>query len=629
VRQAVYEATRGGWRLAAHARASVALAAQGAAAGERAHHVEHSAAPGDDAAILVLREAAAEAASRAPAAAVRWLEVALRLVPAGDAARQIDVRVALSSALRSTGRLQACRTTLLEALELLPADAAEQRVELTSRCAAVEHWLGDHASAHARLERAWDGLDDRSTAAATALQIELSVDGLYELDFAQTLERGREALERARALGDAALITMAASAACLGAAAAGRIEEARAHHATALERLAALSDAELAPRLETLFYLSWAENYLEHYDDAVAHADRGIAVARATGEGRLLVPLMLVKGYPFEMQGRLRDAIELCQAAVESATLSGNDHYLSWAHFELAWAHYFSGQLDDAIAAAQDSMRLDGRLTGGTMPSSGGGPGWVLACARWQAGELEPARELMRSLGPDDLPHKVPVERCFDWEGLALIDLALGHPDAAQDYVRRAEENAEALGLQMPAAVAGRARAAVLLAAGDAAAAAAAAERSARAADGVGALLQGAFSWLLAGRALAAAGDREGAVATLRDAESTLDRLGSVRPRDEARRELRRLGARTERRGRAGEADQGLGALTDREMEIALLATDRRTNRQIAATLFLSDKTIETHMRNIFIKLGVSSRVDVARTVERARRDDERERPHT
>ena len=64
-----------------------------------------------------------------------------------------------------------------------------------------------------------------------------------------------------------------------------------------------LSDAELAPRLEALYYLGWAENYLEHYDEAIAHADRGIAIARATGEGRLLIPMMLVKGYPLEIAG--------------------------------------------------------------------------------------------------------------------------------------------------------------------------------------------------------------------------------------------------------------------------------------------------------------------------------------
>ena len=67
--------------------------------------------------------------------------------------------------------------------------------------------------------------------------------------------------------------------------------------------------------------------------------------------------------------------------------------------------------------------------------------------------------------------------------------------------------------------------------------------------------------------------------------------------------------------------------MTKRELEIAGLVTDRMTNREIATALFLSDKTIESHIRNIFHKLGVSSRVDVARTVERERRMHEAARP--
>ena len=86
------------------------------------------------------------------------------------------------------------------------------------------------------------------------------------------------------------------------------------------------------------------------------------------------------------------------------------------------------------------------------------------------------------------------------------------------------------------------------------------------------------------------------------------------------RRELRRLGARAEPRGPAAGQDGGVGALTNREREIAELVTDRRTNREIAAALFLSEKTIESHLRNIFVKLGASSRVHVARAVERDRR---------
>ena len=63
----------------------------------------------------------------------------------------------------------------------------------------------------------------------------------------------------------------------------------------------------------------------------------------------------------------------------------------------------------------------------------------------------------------------------------------------------------------------------------------------------------------------------------------------------------------------------GVDSLTERERQVARLVVDRRTNPEIAEALFLSPKTVQTHMRNIFRKLHVSSRADVARTVERAR----------
>jgi DNA-binding CsgD family transcriptional regulator len=63
-----------------------------------------------------------------------------------------------------------------------------------------------------------------------------------------------------------------------------------------------------------------------------------------------------------------------------------------------------------------------------------------------------------------------------------------------------------------------------------------------------------------------------------------------------------------------------VAALTKREMEIARRIVDRQTNRQIAEELYLSQKTVETHIRNIFAKLGADSRVEVARIVEQAER---------
>jgi DNA-binding CsgD family transcriptional regulator len=617
----VYEAAPGGWRLAAHARAATELAARGAAAGERAHHVEQSAGQGDEDAIALLAEAGASAASRAPAVAARWFEATLRLLRASDDARQVDVRVALASALRAVGELERCRATLLEAIELLPSESGERRIELTALCAAVEHWLGRHDEAHQRLARAWDDLPDRSTATAAVLQIELAVDGLYELDFEQTRTMGRGALETARAVGDRPLIAAAASALCLCETVAGHIDSARTYCDEARAEVERLSDVELAPRLEALYYLGWAETYLERYDQAIARFERGLEIARATGDGRLLVPMILGKNFAFEMTGRLADGIECCETALEAVRLSASPHELYRALFELGWTLYYAGDLDGAIAAFEESLRVDPRLAGATIPNAGGGPGWGLGVALFDAGEVERGRKILFELGGEDVARTMPVERCFDWESLTLAELAVGNTNEADAYAQRAEDDAARLGLKLPAALADRSRAAVLLAGGEPIEAARVAARSAKSADSVGARLHAAFSRGLQGRALAAAGERPEAIAMLRQAESELDACGSLRVRDELRRELRRLGARAEPRGPSTSGESGMTSLTKRELEIAALVTDRKTNREIASDLFLSGKTVESHLRHIFFKLGVSSRVEVARAVEHDRRE--------
>jgi DNA-binding NarL/FixJ family response regulator len=171
----------------------------------------------------------------------------------------------------------------------------------------------------------------------------------------------------------------------------------------------------------------------------------------------------------------------------------------------------------------------------------------------------------------------------------------------------------------MAAAWADRASAAATLYAGDPAHAAEQALASAAAADRVGAPIEAALSRTLAGRALAQAGHGDRAATELQQAASEFEEAGALRHRDEAERELRRLGHHIHRRTRPGAADgTGLESLTARELQLARLVVDRKTNPQIAAELFLSQKTVETHLRNIFRKIGVASRVELARAVERA-----------
>jgi DNA-binding CsgD family transcriptional regulator len=130
--------------------------------------------------------------------------------------------------------------------------------------------------------------------------------------------------------------------------------------------------------------------------------------------------------------------------------------------------------------------------------------------------------------------------------------------------------------------------------------------------------LDATFARLGAGRALAEAGREDEAIPILEQAAGEFEGYGAERYRKEAERELRKLGRHIHRRTRPGADGTGVDSLTERELEVARLVADRRTNPEIAAALFLSPKTVETHLRNIFRKLGVANRVELARVVERA-----------
>jgi DNA-binding NarL/FixJ family response regulator len=126
---------------------------------------------------------------------------------------------------------------------------------------------------------------------------------------------------------------------------------------------------------------------------------------------------------------------------------------------------------------------------------------------------------------------------------------------------------------------------------------------------------------MLAGQAFAQDGQRGRATAELTKAADVFQSSGALRYRDRAEQQLRQLGQHIHRRTRAGKSDGvGVELLTERQLQIALLVVARRTNPQIAAELFLSQKTIESHMHNMFHKVGVSSRVELARAIERADR---------
>lgn len=96
----------------------------------------------------------------------------------------------------------------------------------------------------------------------------------------------------------------------------------------------------------------------------------------------------------------------------------------------------------------------------------------------------------------------------------------------------------------------------------------------------------------------------------LREALAGFERLGAAPWADRAAAELRATGETAQRRSRTA-----LDHLTPQELQVARMLAGGRTTREAAAGLFLSPKTVEYHLRNVYLKLGIRSRAELAEVV--------------
>jgi ATP/maltotriose-dependent transcriptional regulator MalT len=618
VRRAVYEATAGGWRLGAHERCAQALAARGATASARAHHVERSAREGDAGAAAVLRRAGEEAVRLAPASAAHWFAEALRLLPqAAPAEERAELLLARAGALTAAGRFSDSRNVLVEALAIVPDDLHVLRTKVVRACAGAESLLGEQEQAGLLLASAIESLPDQGSAEGVVLMTELAQNCLWRARYGELHEWAGRAVDAARRLGDPPLTAAALAALALADSMMGAAARAEANRSEAAALVDSMSDDDLARDIQAAALLAGVELYLDRYAEADAHANRALAVARATGQGEHLLVLVETLGGVWRQRGKLAEAGELLDGGIEAARLLGNTHALVWSLSGRSSAALRAGDVELAVATAQEGVDLSADA-GGTFHSAEVAAD--LAAALLETGQPERAVALLlNSSGGKELVLIAGSPRARFLEVLARSWIALDRLDEARDAAASGETWAATVRLPMAAVWAGRATAAVELAARDPAGAAEHALASAAAADEVGAPVEAALSRTLAGRALAQAGDGERAAGELQRAAREFEARGALRYRDEAERELRKLGHHIHRRTRPGKTDaSGIESLTEREAQLARLVVDRKTNAEIAAALFLSQKTVETHLRNIFRKVGVASRVELAHAVERA-----------
>ena len=184
--------------------------------------------------------------------------------------------------------------------------------------------------------------------------------------------------------------------------------------------------------------------------------------------------------------------------------------------------------------------------------------------------------------------------------------LRLGREDRARQVAEAFLAAAQAKG--QPWSLARAVRAVALVAANDQLAAAfgAALAEHARTPDA----FETARTRLAYGERLRRARNRVLARPELRAALEVFERLDARPWAERARAELAATGETVRRRD-----PSTLDELTPQELQIALLLAGGKTTREAAAALFLSPKTIEYHLRHVYMKLGIHSREELARAL--------------
>jgi DNA-binding CsgD family transcriptional regulator len=282
-----------------------------------------------------------------------------------------------------------------------------------------------------------------------------------------------------------------------------------------------------------------------------------------------------------ELSGAWPEAFEEARRASERLSRAIDSKDSADAIYQQGEIHRLRGELTQA----EDAYRAASQL--GREPQPG------LALLRMIQGRPDAAvHGIRRALGAAT----ESLQRTRLLPATVEIMLAVGEIDEARRAGGELEEIAARFDTEVLGAMAAHARGAVQLAEGAATAALGPLRRAFAVWQQVGAPYLAARVRVLVGLACQALGDRDGSTLELDAARSTFARLG-------AQPDLLRLEALTH--GSVADDRQGL---TPRELEVLRLVATGKTNRAIAKELFLSEKTVDRHVSNIFTKVNVPSR---------------------
>ena len=426
LRRVVYEASRLGWRLGAHARAAAALEARGAPATVLARHVEHAGAHGDERAVDVLaaRRRGGDARPRRGRALVR--RGATCAAGGRRSGRRVTLLAHWAFSRAVTGNMEEGHAAMVEALTSLPEGEVEARTSITAFCAATEHFMGRHEQAHDRLVAALPWIPPGGSPAAAAIAVELAGDAFLQGDAELLRSWAARGVELAAEAGEPLLEAAATVQLAFAALHEGDPAASRRLRDEGCRRIDALSDEWIVDRVSIAYYLGVGEHYLEHDGDAERHLERALAAAHETGKTFILAPAGATLAQAKLRLGRVAEAADAASDAVDAATLTGNRQSLMQALAAHARALLAAGDVRLAVAAAQESVRESSRLE---RSAYSGGPALALGAALLEAGQPAEAAVAVRSTA--GLPLVPGTTGCEAHEMLVRAALATGRRDDA------------------------------------------------------------------------------------------------------------------------------------------------------------------------------------------------------
>lgn len=513
---------------------------------------------------------------------------------------------------------------------LTPPDQVEDVQRRTIQAAEYQFHAGELRQAREALEAV---LEQAPVGSLRTRTLRLLGEILFhESSFPQAMCLFEEALELAG--DDGELRAMIEMHLAFAANAAGDVAGAGAHARRALERAEPLgAEGGLAEALAVSAMMDYMLG--SGLDEAKIQRALGLEDPdrQVTGELRP----SLIAGYLMLYEGRLERSVDILSRLRERILERGQESDLPFMLSHLAWAECWRGDLQAAAVYCQESLECAAGMGGeplrcwslafGAVPAAYAGerdlataragvPG--VGRPRWlpyrpvlggvgagAAGPLAGGRagRGRARAAPADVRGAWPA-RADRW--LLLPDaiealVSLGHLQRAERLLTRFEEPSRRLARGWALMAAGRCHALLQGARGDLSGASAAAHKALAEADGVELRLEVARTLLVAGQIERRRRSKRAAKELLGQALEIFERAGARLWAEKTRGELERVGLRR----------TGPDQLTEAERRVAELAASGLANREVAAKLFMSPKTVEANLARVYRKLDIHSRAEL------------------